>query len=153
MSVKIIQVAPRERRGKELSTKAYRTFTHLFTVLSHRKFNGEQNDQWSYFKSIEQSVKEWIKTYLNCTVIPPIFLPYSQSATYRSFTHRGTVLRNMKNAVGTVLWVTFLLANNLISPCFSECKVDQKYDYKRSSPRDVDFFTSIETTKRSSNVG
>lgn len=119
----------------------YRTFTHIFTVLSPT-FLSKKPNSLSYNTYTQQELHQLKPvTYKRTTGLLPIKLPLFHTYTYRSFTQGSTALSNINFAYITVLSTMKSVSNLLIRFINSIRKVDLKLVHKKIiSLVDVLFF-------------
>jgi hypothetical protein len=118
----------------------YRTSTHVFTALPPTLLSTLR-----YFSLAIRhllNLNAPIKPVIGCctTVLPPTFLPFFQSLTYRALNHRGTALLPTFLRPDTVIWPTKCLSNFLSSLKFRMCKVVFKIDLKKTTSAMMSFF-------------
>lgn len=119
----------------------YRTFTHIFTVLSPTFLTKKPN--FLRYNDYTQQELHQLKpvTYKRNTELSPIKLPLFQTCTYRTITQSSTVLSNINFTNITVLSTIKSISNLLIRFINSIRKVDLKHDHKKIiSLVDVLFF-------------
>ena len=120
---------------------AYRTFTHIFTVLSPTFLSKRLTDT-SYINLTTQEPAQLKAANLTrTTALSPIKLPFFHTCIYRSSTQGSTALSNMKFTNVTVLSTIKSICNLLKKFTNSIRKVDLKLDHKKIiSLDDVLFF-------------
>ena len=120
---------------------AYRTFTHIFTVLSPTFLSKRLTDS-SYINLTTQELAQLKSANLTrTTALSPIKLPFFHTCIYRSSTQGSTALSNMKFTNVTVLSTIKSISNLLKRFTNSIRKVDLKLDHKKIiSLDDVLFF-------------
>lgn len=119
----------------------YRTFTHIFTVLSPM-FSSVQRKALRYLDSTTQELALLeSETYTRTTALSPIKVPLFHTCDYRTYAQGSTVLSNMNFTSVTVLSPIKSPSNLLNRFTNSIRKVDLKLDHKKIiSLDDVLFF-------------
>jgi hypothetical protein len=118
----------------------YRTSTHIYTEIPHIFFPTLKPLYCCTVGYLPMGYVNGAPNRSRATVLPPTFIPFFQSPTYRALNHRGTALLPTFLGTDTVTWPTKCMPNFLSSLKFSMCKVVFKIDLKKTTSVKMSFF-------------